>query len=104
MAAACWLSAVETTRAIKVDEPGSTGTLKFAMITLPFPDASIWVDATAEETKKLLATSKSSAASKPKVTEMQKYFRLIFDNLLPFLAIQKVTYKVWHNYTVTSIA
>ena len=41
MAAACWLSAVETTRAIKVDEPGSTGTLKFAMITFPFPDASI---------------------------------------------------------------
>jgi hypothetical protein len=72
---------------MKADEPGSTGTLKFAMITFPFPDASGCVDAAAEETKKLLATSKSSATSKPKITKPQKYFCFVFDNLLLFLAI-----------------
>ena len=35
IATACWAWAVETTRAMNADEPGSTGTLKFAIITMP---------------------------------------------------------------------
>jgi hypothetical protein len=41
IAAAFWFCAVETTRDMKADEPASTGTLKFAMITFPLGDASI---------------------------------------------------------------
>jgi hypothetical protein len=68
---------------MKATEPGSTGTLKSAMTTtFPFPDATGWTDAVAEQTKKLLTTSKSSAAtSKPKITETRKIFPLNFNNL-----------------------
>jgi hypothetical protein len=50
---------------MKVDEPGSTGTLKFAIITGPFTEASGWADATAvEPEKQLIASRKSTAQSK----------------------------------------
>jgi hypothetical protein len=56
--------------------------------TFPLPDATGWVDAATEQTKKLLTTRRRSAAtSKPKITETRKIFSLNFNNLLLFLAI-----------------
>jgi hypothetical protein len=94
IAVAFWLWAVATTRDMKAAEPGSTGTLKSAMTTA-FPDAAGWVDAVAEEPKKLLTTSKNSTAtSNPKMIETRKTFPFNFNNFLLFLAIQQATYKL----------
>ena len=100
MAAACWLWAVETTRAMKVDEPGSTGALKFAIITGSFPEAAGWADATVVEPEKApTASKKSTAQTKPKI-ETRRTFTLSFNKFLPFLAIKLATYKLWHESTL----
>src|SRR5208283_3749930 len=78
MAAAFWFLAVDTTRDMKADAPGFTGMLllKSAITTtFPLPDASGLIDVSAEETKKLPAATKSSAAqSKPTTIGKRKTF------------------------------
>ena len=53
---------------MNVDEPGSTGTLKFAIITGPFGEATDLADAVAVELgKKQRENRKISAQIKPKI-------------------------------------
>jgi hypothetical protein len=86
---------------MKVDEPGSTGTLKFAIMTGPFAEAVGWADATAVEPKKRPAASKkSSAQAKPKIET--RSFPLFLNKFLPFLAIKLATYKFWHSLRTKS--
>jgi hypothetical protein len=81
---------------MKVDEPGSTGTLKFAIITGPFAEDAGWADATLVEPEKQPAASrKSTAQTKPKI-ETRRTFPFSFNKSLLFLAILQATYKVWH--------
>ena len=87
MASACWLWAVETTRAMRVDEPGSTGALKFAIITGPRPEAEGWADATVVEPDKQPAASKKSTAHTKLKIEIRKTFPFSFNKFLLFLAI-----------------
>jgi hypothetical protein len=78
IAAACWLCAVETTRAIKVDEPGSTGTLKFAIITDPLGLAIAWADAAVAELEKQPAASKKSTVKSKTKIDARRIFLFIF--------------------------
>ena len=81
---------------MKVDEPGSTGTLKFAIMTGAFPEAVGWACATWVELKKQPAASrKSSAQTTPKI-EARRTLAFSFDKFLSFLAIKLATYKLWH--------
>ncbi|HMK93906.1 MAG TPA: hypothetical protein VK536_00755 [Candidatus Limnocylindrales bacterium] len=81
---------------MKVDEPGSTGTLKFAIITGPFLEDEGWADATvAEPEKQPVASRKSTAQTKPKI-ETRATFPFSLNKFLPFLAIKLATYKLWH--------
>jgi hypothetical protein len=81
---------------MKVDEPGSTGTLKLAMITGPFGLATGWAEATAAEPWKQPAASKKSIVQAKLKIETRRIFLLCFNKVLPFLAILQDTYKLWH--------
>jgi hypothetical protein len=95
---------------MNVDEPGSTGTLKFAIMTgprsskaelSPFVADEGWADATLVEPEKPPAASrKSTAQTKPKI-ETRRTFPFSFDKFLPFLAIKLATYKLWHESPLT---
>ena len=91
---------------MNVDEPGSTGTLKFATMTgprssraelmFPFAEDAGWADtALVEPEKPPVASRKSTAQTKHKI-ETRRTFPFSFDKFLPFLAIKLATYKLWH--------
>ena len=59
---------METTRDMKMDEPGSTGTSKLAMITGPDGLATVREDSAPFEVgKKLRASNKKNAQNKPSI-------------------------------------